>query len=61
MFDSPVALTIISIVITGGFSTTVTVIAMRVHIGHILKRLDKQDESITRAHVRIDAIPHGGS
>ena len=56
MCDSSITLTIISIMVTGGLSTTATVIAMKVHIGHILKRLDKQDESITRAHVRIDTI-----
>ena len=61
MFTNPIAITIAAIIVTGGFSTTVTVIAMKVHIGHILKRLDRQDAEITRAHVRIDKIPHGGS
>lgn len=44
---------------TGAVSTLATVKALHVHITYINNRLDRQEQTITRAHERIDLVERG--
>ena len=46
--------------ITGGVSTFGTVIALRIHILYIRNDIKRIDESVTRAHIRIDNVDGKG-
>ncbi len=47
---------IITALVTGGFSTFTTVIALKVHINYLREAINRHEKAITRAHNRIDQI-----
>lgn len=51
-----ITMVIFTAIITGGFSATATVIGLKVHIGYLRDAINRHEDSIKRAHERIDDV-----